>query len=81
MRIFLLLALITHLSSFSALANNQQKPTIVALSPHIVEMLFAIGAGEQIIATTEYSDHPKAAKSIPRIGNHAGLQIEKFIKH
>ena len=79
MRILLLLVLF-QLVSFNTLANNQNKPTIVALSPHIVEMLFAIGAGEQIIAATEYSDYPEAAKRIPRIGNHAGLQIEKFVE-
>lgn len=46
---------------------------IVALSPHAVEMLFAIGAGEQIVATTDYADFPEAAKAIPRIGGYYGI--------
>ncbi|MGJ8692279.1 MAG: cobalamin-binding protein [Thalassotalea sp.] len=55
------------------------KQRIVALAPHIVEMLFDIGAGQQIVGTVEYADHPEAAKAIPRIGGYYGLQIEKVL--
>ena len=58
----------------------KEKPTIVALAPHIVEMLYAIGAGNQIVGTTDYSDYPESAKKIPRIANHARLQIERFVE-
>jgi vitamin B12 transport system substrate-binding protein len=53
---------------------------IVALAPHIVELLYAIGAGEYIIGTTEYSDYPDAAQHILRVGSYAGLQIEKILQ-
>ncbi len=56
------------------------KPSIISLSPHITEMLYSIGAGKQIIATTEFSDYPVAAKNIPRIGNYLHLQIERIIE-
>ena len=56
---------------------NAKKPTIIALAPHIVEMLYDIGAGDQIIGTTDFADYPEQAKAIPRIGNYAKLQIEK----
>ena len=56
------------------------KPKIIALAPHIVEMLFDIGAGEQIIATTEYADYPLAAKKIPRIGSSMRIQLERVIE-
>jgi len=52
---------------------------IVALAPHIVELLYSIGAGEQIIATTDYADFPPDAEKIPRAGSYAGLQVEKII--
>lgn len=55
------------------------KPTIIALSPHIVEMLYDIGAGEQIIGTTTFADYPEQAKNIPIVGNYLRLQIEKII--
>ncbi|WP_244212574.1 cobalamin-binding protein [Shewanella livingstonensis] len=61
----------------------QDKPPakrIIALSPHGVEMLFAIGAGESIVATTDYADYPAAAKNIPSIGGYYGVQIERVIE-
>lgn len=71
------------LISTSAQAANEQ-PTadmrIVALAPHIVEMLFDIGAGEKIVATVEYADYPEAALSIPRVGGYHGIKIEKILE-
>lgn len=61
-------------------SDNHALKRIVALSPHGVEMLFAIGAGEKIVATTDHADYPEAAKSIPRIGGYYGIQIERIIE-
>lgn len=61
-------------------SGKTDKPTILALSPHVVELLFAVGAGKQIIATTEFADYPEAAKAIPRIGNYSRLQIERVVE-
>jgi len=52
---------------------------IVALAPHIVEMLFDIGAGNKIVGAVAYSDYPKAALDIPRVGSYHGMQIEKLL--
>ena len=38
---------------------------IISLSPSSTEMLFAIGAGAQVIAVDEYSDYPAAALDVP----------------
>lgn len=67
--------------NFASLAETakEHKPSIIALAPHIVEMLYDIGAGEQIIGTTAFSDYPEQAKTIPIIGNYIRLQIEKVI--
>lgn len=56
------------------------KLRIIALAPHIVESLYAIGAGDQIIGTTAHSDYPADAKNILIVGNYARLQIEKIIQ-
>lgn len=58
---------------------SQSQPRIVALSPHIVELLFEIGAGDQIIGTSDFADYPEAAKSIPVVGNYLGLKVEKIL--
>lgn len=49
-----------------AMAEVDARPSaIVSLSPTATEMLFAIGAGDQIIAVDEYSNHPAAALEKP----------------
>lgn len=52
---------------------------IIALSPSSTEMLFDIGVGERVIGTVEYADFPDAARNLPRIGNYAGLNIERIV--
>lgn len=54
-------------------------PRLVVLAPNLVELLFSIGAGEHIVATSEHADYPAAAIKIPRVGNYAGLQLEKIL--
>ena len=52
---------------------------IITLAPHIVEMLFAAGAGDRIVGAVEYSYFPEAAKSIARIGDSAQLDLERIV--
>ena len=52
---------------------------IVSLAPHITESLFAVGAGEQVVGTVEYSDYPAAARRIQRIGGYSRIDLEAVI--
>jgi iron complex transport system substrate-binding protein len=52
---------------------------IVSLAPGATEMLFAAGAGADVIATVEYSDEPAAARRIPRIGDAAAVDLERLV--
>ncbi|PHQ94468.1 MAG: cobalamin-binding protein [Pseudoalteromonas sp.] len=52
---------------------------IVALAPHIVENLYAIGAGALIVGTLDYADYPQEATKIERIGGYNGISIEKLL--
>ncbi len=71
--------------TFSVVSYAQQAPKlptakrVIALAPHIVEMLFEVGAGEIIVGTTEHADFPEKAKNIKRIGNYARLNIEQVL--
>jgi iron complex transport system substrate-binding protein len=58
-----------------------EKPArrIVSLAPNITELLFAAGAGNAVVGVTEFSDYPEAARSIPRIGGGAGLDLEAIL--
>ena len=67
--IFWLVILLNIFGLSPALASDKnveakQKKRIIALAPHLVESLYAIGAGDQIIATTSHADYPEAAKNI-----------------
>ena len=52
---------------------------IVSLAPYLTELLYAAGAGDTVVGTSEFSDYPEAARDIPRIGGGAGLDIEAII--
>lgn len=55
----------------------QPAQRIVALSPHITEQLYAIGAGERIVGTTDHADHPPAARQIPRVARAHSIDLER----
>ena len=52
---------------------------IVSLAPHLTELAFTAGAGDRIVATVEYSDHPDAARAIPRIGDAFRVDLERLL--
>lgn len=53
---------------------------IVSLSPGGTEMLFAAGAGAQVVATVEYSDVPAEAKRVARIGDAVSIDLERLVR-
>lgn len=59
--------------------EQQSIKKIVALSPHSVELLYAVGAGHKIVATVDFADYPPEAKNIRRVGNYNGLQVEQIV--
>ncbi len=58
-----------------------EKPAqrVIALSPHLAENLFAIGAGDILVGAVEYADYPVAAKKIPRVGGFNSLSAESIL--
>jgi iron complex transport system substrate-binding protein len=52
---------------------------IVSLAPGATEMLFAAGAGAQLIATVAYADQPDAARQVPRIGDSSAIDMERLL--
>jgi iron complex transport system substrate-binding protein len=51
---------------------------IVALSPHLAEIVYAAGAGGQLAAAVRYSDFPEAAARLARVGDATRLDIERI---
>ena len=68
--IFTLLLLCTVLTA-------QQR--IVALSPAINEILFALGKGGEIVGNTTYATYPEAARRIPKVGGYFNVSFEKIV--
>lgn len=52
---------------------------IVTLSPSVVEVAYAAGAGDRIVGTVEYSDFPASAQQIPRVGGHSKINLEAVV--
>ena len=61
---------------------NLNKPAqrIISLAPHVTELLYDVGAGDQVVGVVDYSDYPSEAKSKPIIGSYNSLNIEAIIK-
>lgn len=52
-----------------ATLSAQPKPArIVSLIPAVTEMLFAIGAGDQVVGVSTFDTYPKEATTRPRVG-------------
>ena len=52
---------------------------LITLSPHLAELVFAAGAGQNLIATADYSEYPEAAASLPRIGDAFRIDVERVL--
>jgi iron complex transport system substrate-binding protein len=57
-----------------------QKPAlrVVALAPHVTELLYAAGGAGRIIAAVDYSDYPEQAKRLPRVGSNREVDMERI---
>ncbi len=64
------------ISSISFAAPVQR---VISLSPHTTELAYAAGLGKQLIAASDYSDYPEAAKSLERVANYRGIKLERIV--
>jgi cobalamin transport system substrate-binding protein len=51
---------------------------IVSLVPNVTEMLFAVGAGSQVVGVSSYEDFPPETKSLPRVGALLDPDVERI---
>ena len=49
-------------------ASAQTARRIVSLVPNVTEILFAVGAGSQVVGVSTYDDFPPETKALPRVG-------------
>ena len=64
-------------------ATTQPRPAaaqrIVSLVPALTEMLFAIGAGPQVVAVSSYDEFPPEVKSLPKVGALLDPDMERIL--
>lgn len=63
----------------NAVTLQQPAQRIIAMAPHVTELLFAAGGGPKIVGAVSYSDYPEAAKRIPQIGSNRQIDMERVI--
>ena len=69
-KLFLFLAL-----SVTILANER----IVALSPSVNEIVFALGKGDKIVGNTSYCMYPEESLKISKVGGYFNPSLEKIL--
>ncbi|MBU1223395.1 MAG: cobalamin-binding protein [Gammaproteobacteria bacterium] len=52
---------------------------IISLTPHLTELLFAVGAGAQLVGVDGASDYPVAARTLPRVGDYSRIRFERIL--
>lgn len=57
----------------------QRPQRIVSLVPNVTEVLFAIGAGPQVVAVSSYDEEPPAVRTLPKVGALLDPDTERII--
>jgi iron complex transport system substrate-binding protein len=68
--IFVILLLATKLFSYER---------IIALSPSINEIIYALDSGDKIVGNTQYCNFPKESQNKPKVGGFFSPSLEKII--
>ncbi|KUJ72849.1 cobalamin-binding protein [Thiomicrospira sp. WB1] len=68
------------LSLFGSGAAFSGAERIITLAPHLTELVYDAGADEALVATVAHSDYPPLAKTLHRIGDYQGIQVEAILQ-
>jgi iron complex transport system substrate-binding protein len=68
-----------HDDAGQTLAFKHPPQRIISLTPHLTELLFAVGAGTQVVGVDSASDYPAAAQSLPRVGDFSRINFERIL--
>ncbi len=59
-------------------SNRGAAQRIVTLAPNLAELVYAVGAGEQLVGVSAYSDYPAAVESLPVVGDALMVDLEQL---
>jgi iron complex transport system substrate-binding protein len=60
-------------------ATGAAPKRIVSLVPSLTEMLYAVGAGPQVVAVSSYDEFPPEVKTLPRVGALLDPDVERIL--
>ena len=63
----------------ASVRDGGQVTRIISLVPALTEVLFAIGAGPQVVAVSSYDDFPPEVKALPRVGALLDPDVERIL--
>jgi ABC-type Fe3+-hydroxamate transport system substrate-binding protein len=52
---------------------------VVTLAPNLTEMVYAVGAGDELVGVSEYSDFPPPAKKLPVVTRLGKVNLEALL--
>lgn len=52
---------------------------VVSLAPNLTEIVFAIGAGDRLVANTTFCDYPPDARAVEKVGNTLQPDLERIV--
>jgi len=61
------------------LTLNLHAERIIALSPSIAEILFALDRGDEVVGVSDYTFFPEEAAALPKVGGYFQPNIEKIL--
>ena len=76
---FVLVALTLHSWARAANSQDTRPQRIVVVVPAVTEMLFAIGAGPQVVGVSSFARYPELVESLPRVGALLDPDIEHIL--
>jgi len=78
-RIAFLGAVLSAISAYSAVSAIAQARRVVSIIPATTEMLFAMGAGDRVVAVGTYDKFPSGVEKLPRVGALLDPDVERII--
>lgn len=63
----------------TAVEIPEEPQRIVSLTPATTEILFALGVGDRVVATTDFDDYPPEAVALPDVASYTSVDVEKIV--
>ena len=77
--LLLLLFLATCVGGVAAGVQQREPQRIISFIPAVTEMLFALGAGDRIVAVGSFDRYPPAIQKLPRVGALLDPDLERIL--